>query len=392
MSEQAIAVVKQDNFLMPAATLERVQQRYDAIKGLIEQNLKEGIDFGAVPGSDKPTLLKPGAEKLCSFFGLSPRFEATEVVEDWTGEGHQGEPFFYFKYKCSLYSGDRLIAEGEGSCNSRESKYRYRWVSKDQIPVGVNIDTLKTKGGKTSELKFAIERAETSGKYGKPKAYWDEWKKAIADGRTTEITRKSKTGKEMEAYEMDSLVYQIKNPDVADLVNTIQKMAQKRALIAPVLIATNTSERFTQDLDDMAPESTGQVSESVPHGEYAEFSDVHEEKPQESAKPNKGKATAKEAHTTKEIDLTPHAGKPTKTHIDFFITQVKKGLLSDDEMFGSPDKPGWLDKMGEKFTDAYFVPCIKEVLKRTETRELNSDELNSVDQVHKAWLDEIGGK
>jgi hypothetical protein len=42
-------------------------------------------DFGEIPGTNKPTLLKPGAEKLCNFFGLEPEF--TPVVEDidWTG-------------------------------------------------------------------------------------------------------------------------------------------------------------------------------------------------------------------------------------------------------------------------------------------------------------------
>jgi hypothetical protein len=33
-------------------------------------------------------------------------------------------------------------------------------------------------------------------------------------------------------------------------VNTIQKMAQKRALIAATLLAVNGSEFFTQDIED----------------------------------------------------------------------------------------------------------------------------------------------
>ena len=42
----------------------------------------------------------------------------------------------------------------------------------------------------------------------------------------------------------------MKNPDVADLVNTILKMADKRALVAATLIATGMSEYFTQDIED----------------------------------------------------------------------------------------------------------------------------------------------
>ena len=40
------------------------------------------------------------------------------------------------------------------------------------------------------------------------------------------------------------------NPDICDQVNTIQKMATKRAMIAAVLIAVNASEFFTQDVED----------------------------------------------------------------------------------------------------------------------------------------------
>lgn len=60
-----------------------------------------------------------------------------------------------------------------------------------------------------------------------------------------------------------------------DAVNTIQKMAQKRALIAAVLIAANASEFFTQDVEDLGPiaatvdgelvnRSTGEVREDAP--------------------------------------------------------------------------------------------------------------------------------
>src|SRR5205085_7043391 len=41
------------------------------------------------------------------------------------------------------------------------------------------------------------------------------------------------------------------NPDIADQVNTIQKMAQKRALVGAVLLAVNASEFFTQDIEDI---------------------------------------------------------------------------------------------------------------------------------------------
>jgi hypothetical protein len=46
------------------------------------------------------------------------------------------------------------------------------------------------------------------------------------------------------------VLYRNPNPDGADVVNTIQKMAQKRALVAATLIATSASEFFTPDVED----------------------------------------------------------------------------------------------------------------------------------------------
>ena len=45
-------------------------------------------------------------------------------------------------------------------------------------------------------------------------------------------------------------VGRIHNPDIADVVNTVQKMAQKRSLVAATLLAVNASEFFTQDIED----------------------------------------------------------------------------------------------------------------------------------------------
>jgi len=50
--------------------------------------------------------------------------------------------------------------------------------------------------------------------------------------------------------DVDTALYRIPNPDGADVVNTIQKMAQKRALVAATLLATSASEFFTQDVED----------------------------------------------------------------------------------------------------------------------------------------------
>lgn len=236
--------------VMPILDIQGAMVRRQAMVDFVKTILNENVDYGTIPGTDKPTLLKPGAEKLTTFFGLSKRFEIMEKVEDWTGAQHGGEPFFYYLYRARLYRSDVLIAEADGSASSWESKYRYRWVGEFDVPSNLDKSTLTKRGGKQTEFTFAVDKAETGGKYGKPAAYWKQYQDAINNGTARPVKKTTNAGKTMDAWEIDSTVYRVPNPDPADVVNTVQKMSQKRALIAATLLAVNASEFFTQDMED----------------------------------------------------------------------------------------------------------------------------------------------
>jgi hypothetical protein len=104
------------------------------------------------------------------------------------------------------------------------------------------------------EFDFAIERAETTGTYGKPAEHWQRFRDAIRTGTARPVEKLTRRGNSA-AWEIDvaTALYRIPNPDGADVVNTIQKMAQKRALVAATLLATSASEFFTQDIEDADP-------------------------------------------------------------------------------------------------------------------------------------------
>ena len=261
MTDQAIVVV-QPGFLAPVIGVQQALEAYQAKKDLIDKIFKEGVDYGTIPGSSKPSLLKAGAEKSTSFFGLHPVMADAEVVNDWTGQDHGGEPFFYYRRTCNLYRGDVLVASVDGSCNSWEKKYRYRWVDESNVPSNVDKSKLKTQGGKISEFSFALDKAETTGKYGKPVEYWERFKTAVANGTARKFMRKTSKG-EAEAWEIDGTLYCLPNEDPSDIVNTVLKMADKRALVAATLITTGLSEYFTQDIEDYVPGEFTEVAEPV---------------------------------------------------------------------------------------------------------------------------------
>ena len=203
MTNELIAIPQAENpyAIMPVLDIQHAVARRQAVIDYTRRMMIDGTDYGKIPGTgDKPTLLKPGAEKLASLFGLSPLFEIVEREMDWTGDNHGGEPFFYIQYRCTLTRGEIVAGQGVGSCNSWEKKYRYRTVYPNRA---------------TAEEK---ERGRLE----------------------------TRSGKGGSSYQ----VYVVKNPDPADVVNTIDKMAQKRALVAAVLIAVNASELFTQDIED----------------------------------------------------------------------------------------------------------------------------------------------
>jgi hypothetical protein len=240
---------------LPVFDLPTALIRYQGFKDFVESILHEGVDFGTVPGSDKKTLLKPGAEKLGTLFGLTARYSIEEQIEDWKGQQY-GEPLFYYKFKCQLFRGEDIMGEGFGSCSSWESKYRYRWVTEDAAKkLGFDLSKTVSRGGRVSEFTFAIEKADTAGQYGKPAEYWDRWKQAIENGTAQLIRKTARGGKSYDAYEMDTTMYRIPNADVADVMNTVLKMGKKRSLVDATLGTTNASEYFTQDVEDYTTDS-----------------------------------------------------------------------------------------------------------------------------------------
>jgi len=223
---QEVAVQSTD--FMPVMSMETALQRRSMLVEFTRKIMIPDQDFGVIPGTGtKPTLLKPGAEKLCSFFGLEPEFHQVVEEVDWTGAQHGGEAFYYIRYSVRLHRGGRVLGVGEGSCNSWESKYRWRQGARKCPKCG--------------------QEAIIAGKeeYGGGLLCW---KKKNGCGATYQ---------DDDPVIKNQQVGRIPNPDIADQINTIQKMAQKRALVAAVLIATGASEFYTQDIEDGPQQGVG---------------------------------------------------------------------------------------------------------------------------------------
>lgn len=89
-------------------TPEEATQRIQALNEFVQLSMVKGVDYGLINGFSKPTLLKPGAEKLCDAFGFSKTVDVVNRIEQWeTG-------IFSYEVKVTLSNKETGVIEAEG--------------------------------------------------------------------------------------------------------------------------------------------------------------------------------------------------------------------------------------------------------------------------------------
>jgi hypothetical protein len=215
MDTKEIVPINIEDFAM---TPELVVKQVGVIQQVMERVMKKDEHYGTIPGTAKPTLLKPGAEKLSHTFRFSTKYRITKT--DLSG-GHRE-----YGIVCELthMPTGTFVAEGVGCCSTMESRYRYR-----------KAEAKCPECGKPAIIKGKKQ-------YG---GGWLCWQKKGGCGA------KFKDGDPaIENMDMGKVEYS----DPADYYNTVLKIAKKRAHVDAVLTATAASDIFTQDLEDLPPE------------------------------------------------------------------------------------------------------------------------------------------
>lgn len=179
-----------------------IQARVNMIQGAIKHVFKKDVHYGIIPGTQKPTLYKPGAEQLLVMFriaSLEPKIEDISTPDCVRYRVTRGG---------ASQADGRFLGAGVGECSSDEEKYKWRRPVCDQ-----------------------------------------EYEETPAD-RRREVWKKyqGKVGKSKQV-----------RTSPADVANTILKMADKRALVAMTLVVTGASDAFNQDIEDLPEE----IRESV---------------------------------------------------------------------------------------------------------------------------------
>ena len=214
-------------------TVAEIVEQKDKIKQVMDAVMTPGVHYGLIPGVKNPSLFKPGAEAINVALRLAPHYDSEKI---WHEDGH-----LTVVAKCTLkhIPTDLTIATGEGLCTTKENRYAYRQGERVCPACG--------------EPAIIKGKAEYGGG-------WVCFKKKGGCGTKYDDDDTAITSQD---------VGKIANPDIADLYNTVLKMADKRALVAAVLNGTAASDVFTQDVEDLGSGAAGVGSPSASGGALA---------------------------------------------------------------------------------------------------------------------------
>lgn len=160
---------------LPSINPESIRETKQAIallQSLVKDMLTRDIDYGRIPGTPQESLWDPGAQMVISAFNCYPGERRMLTWED-TNE----KIVACIEVPLISRATQRVMATGVGAASTLETKHKYRWVE-DPAEAGYDEEAIKTLKTKTSSR---------------------------------------------------GTLYRIENPEHSDLVNTILKMASKRA-------------------------------------------------------------------------------------------------------------------------------------------------------------------
>lgn len=179
------------------------------------------VDWGGARDKDRYILYQPGAQKLLEIYGYYSEPTIDKEVEDFgvvSASGWERLPHYYYRVRTRAISKrtGNAVGAAYGSASSRESNYLWRQAER-RCPQCGKPNIRKSK--QADEWYCWVKTGGCGGKW--------------ATG-SAEIEQQT--------------VGRVLNEDVADLANTVLKMAVKRSMVAAAIAVTRSAMLFTQDL------------------------------------------------------------------------------------------------------------------------------------------------
>ncbi len=113
---------------IPSTSVQPTQQQ--ALKAFIRSNLREGIDYGQIPGVKNNVLFKPGAAKIINFLRLRPQIQLLHTVFDPEAKA------ISYTVKVTLINEDGIaVTEALGASSTLEGKFAKAGMGSQNLVV-----------------------------------------------------------------------------------------------------------------------------------------------------------------------------------------------------------------------------------------------------------------
>ena len=116
----------------PTTDVQQTQQQ--ALKAFIRSNLREGIDYGRIPGVKNNVLFKPGAAKIINFLRLRPQIQLLHTVFDPEAKA------ISYTVKVTLINEEGIVVtEALGAANTLEPKFAKAGMGSQNLVVSQSV-------------------------------------------------------------------------------------------------------------------------------------------------------------------------------------------------------------------------------------------------------------
>lgn len=345
-----------------AMSVQDIVNQREMITSLMKSAMKEGMDYGKIPGcGDKPSLFQPGAQKMGFLFRIRSEYDIIE--KELPGDHRE------YRIICRLWHmpSNSECSQGVGICSTMEGKYRYRnaarevkWLDQPVPPVYWNLRRKEGDGLKNwMQTVFGDRDVSNIGTKKNDKGEWYFVEFFGGEGKT-------------------------ENANIADVFNTVLKMAKKRAYVDAIITTTASNDMFTQDLEDIADNITHakDVTPTEPKPDVP--GEGKTEKPDDKAKADSAPAKEPEAKTEakRESKADTLGWRQVKCHLGTVGGKINGRLLG--ELSGS--SLGWIveqlaKKKTKSKTDEELIAALE--MWKAEAAVAAPDAKPSLDLLHK---------
>ena len=135
VSEPVIPLPNNANVPENTAKVSVQNNQKQALKAFIKANLREGIDYGQIPGlGNKNQLFKPGAAKIINFLRLRPEVQLLHTVFDPEAKA------ISYTVKVTLVNEDGIaVTEALGAANTLEPKFAKAGMGSQNLVVSQSV-------------------------------------------------------------------------------------------------------------------------------------------------------------------------------------------------------------------------------------------------------------